>query len=313
MVTVAIAGGTGGVGRTIVEELVGQDKHQVLILSRKANKIPGLESVRVIEADYEDVASIKQSLQKHNVEVVISALALFTEESAKAQMNLIQAAIDSGSVKRFMPSEYGVNYSHPGVLDFHPAAKWWLDAADLLRSSHLDFTRVMFGWFSDYFGMPHCKSNMKPFKYALDFDNRKAALPGDGEASVTFLHSTDVAKYIAALLNEEKRWPEFSAFASDKLTWNKVVEIAERVTGEKWKVTYDPIDKLEQGQATLFEQPEGSYELPEDATRSMMAEFGVMAVKGIMDITGEGLRNDVFPEVHPITVETLMQKAWGSR
>lgn len=45
----------------------------------------------------------------------------------------------------------------------------------------------------------------------------------------------------------------------------------------------------------------------------MMAEFGVMAVKGIMDITGEGLRNDVFPEVHPITVEALMQKAWGSR
>ncbi|CAN9100944.1 unnamed protein product [Alternaria alternata] len=313
MVTVAIAGGTGGVGRTIIEELVGQDKHEVLILSRKANKIPGLESVRVIEADYEDVASVKQSLQKHNVEVVISALALFTEESAKAQMNLIQAAIDSGSVKRFMPSEYGVNYSHPGVLEFHPAAKWWLDAADLLRSSHLDFTRVMFGWFSDYFGMPHCKSNMKPFKYALDFDNRKAALPGDGKASVTFLHSTDVAKYIAALLDEEKRWPEFSAFASDKLTWNKVVETAERVTGEKWEVTYDPIDKLEQGQATLFEQPEGSYALPEDATRSMMAEFGVMAVKGIMDITGEGLRNDVFPEVHPITVEALMQKAWGSR
>jgi nucleoside-diphosphate-sugar epimerase len=261
-------------------------------------------------------------------------LALFTEESAKAQMNLIQAAIDSGSVKRFMPSEYGVNYSHPGVLEFHPAAKWWLDAADLLRSSHLDFTRVMFGWFSDYFGMPHCKSNMKPFKYALDFDNRKAALPGDGKASVTFLHSTDVAKYIAALLDEEKRWPEFSAFASDKLTWNKVVETAERVTGksslatiswifraklttgiigEKWEVTYDPIDKLKQGQATLFEQPEGSYGLPEDATRSMMAEFGVMAVKGIMDITGEGLRNDVFPEVHPITVEALMQKAWGSR
>ncbi|CAN9293890.1 unnamed protein product [Alternaria alternata] len=297
MVTVAIAGGTGGVGRTIVEELVGQDKHEILILSRKANKIPGLESVRVIEADYEDVASVKESLKKHNVDVVISALALFTEESAKAQMNLIQAAIDSGSVKRFMPSEYGVNYSHPGVLEFHPAAKWWLDAADLLRSSHLDFTRVMFGWFSDYFGMPHCKT----------------ALPGDGKASVTFLHSTDVAKYIAALLDEEKRWPEFSAFASDKLTWNKVVETAERVTGEKWEVTYDPIDKLEQGQATLFEQPEGSYGLPEDATRSMMAEFGVMAVKGIMDITGEGLRNDVFPEVHPITVEALMQKAWGSR
>jgi nucleoside-diphosphate-sugar epimerase len=192
----------------------------------------------------------------------------------------------------------------------------------------------MFGWLSDYFGMPHHKSNMKPFKYALDFDNRRAALPGDGEASVTFLHSTDVAKYIAALLDEGKRWPEFSAFASDKLTWNKVVKIAESVTGKeslltilwslramlmvvfvgtKWEITYDPIEKLEQGQATLFKQPNGSYLLPEDAIRGMVAEYGVMAVKGIMDITGDGLRNDVFPEVHPITVEALMQKAWGAK
>jgi len=83
--------------------------------------------------------------------------------------------------------------------------------------------------------------------------------------------------------------------------------------GAKWEVTYDPIDKLEQGQATLLEQPEDSYELPEDVTRAMVAEWGVMAVKGVMDITREGLRNDVFPDVHPITVEALMQKAWGSR
>lgn len=83
--------------------------------------------------------------------------------------------------------------------------------------------------------------------------------------------------------------------------------------GAKWEVTYDPIDKLEQGQATLLEQPEDSYELPEDATRAMVAEWGVMTVKGAMDITRVGLRNDVFPDVHPITVEALMQKAWGSR
>ena len=34
MVTVAVAGGTGGIGRTIVEELVRQGKHQVVILIR---------------------------------------------------------------------------------------------------------------------------------------------------------------------------------------------------------------------------------------------------------------------------------------
>lgn len=37
MVTVAVAGGTGGIGRTIVEELVSQQKHKLLILGRKVN------------------------------------------------------------------------------------------------------------------------------------------------------------------------------------------------------------------------------------------------------------------------------------
>lgn len=35
MVIVAVAGGTGGVGRTIVEGIVATGRHQVKILSRK--------------------------------------------------------------------------------------------------------------------------------------------------------------------------------------------------------------------------------------------------------------------------------------
>ena len=34
MAIVAVAGGTGGVGRTIVEALVQQAKHQVILLTR---------------------------------------------------------------------------------------------------------------------------------------------------------------------------------------------------------------------------------------------------------------------------------------
>jgi hypothetical protein len=45
----------------------------------------------------------------------------------------------------------------------------------------------------------------------------------------------------------------------------------------------------------------------------MMAEFGVMAVKGVMDVSGQGLRNNAFPAVQPIPVEALIRKAWGSQ
>ncbi|CAO2652623.1 Nn.00g009060.m01.CDS01 [Neocucurbitaria sp. VM-36] len=311
MVTIAVAGGTGGIGRTIVDELVRQGKHNVLILSRKVSTIVGLESVPVLEANYSDLAAVKKLLQDHNIEVVISALALFTENSAKAQMNLINAVIESGTVKRFIPSEYGINYSHPGLLEFHPAAKWWVDAAEVLRNSHVEFTRIIFGWLLDHYGFPHCKSHMKPFKFAVDFDNRRAALPGDGNTPVTFLHSVDIAKYVAALIDEVQKWPEISAFASDRMSWNELVKVAEKVTGEKWDITYEPLEKLERGEATLFEQPESSYDLPKDEAKHMVAEFGIMAVKGVMDVSGEGIRNKEFPEVKPVSVDDVIKEAWG--
>lgn len=279
--------------------------------------------------DYSDTEVVQKTLQEHNVEVVISALALFAEESAKAQMDLINAAINAGSVKRFIPSEYGINYSHPGLIEFHPAAKWWLDAADVLRDSHLDFTRIIFGWLSDHYGYPKRTSHMKPFNFAVDFSNRRAALPGDGNAAVTYLHSVDIAKYVAALIDDEKKWPETSAFASDKLTWNELIKLAEEVMGElllyrlrrvansyfspgeKWTVTYEPLEKLEKGEATVLPQPPDSYDFTEDAARAMIAEFGIMAVKGVMDVSREGLRNEDYPQVKPISVRKILEDGWG--
>lgn len=39
MVVVAVAGGTGAVGRSIVEALVSQAKHEVIVLSRTVRHI----------------------------------------------------------------------------------------------------------------------------------------------------------------------------------------------------------------------------------------------------------------------------------
>lgn len=92
---------------------------------------------------------------------------------------------------------------------------------------------------------------MNPFKFAVDFENRVAALPGDGNVPVTFLHSIDIAKYVAALIDDEKKWPETSAFASDKMSWNELVKLSEDIMGKfsiqfsnlpsinHWKQKYD--------------------------------------------------------------------------
>ncbi|KAJ5275589.1 hypothetical protein N7505_004134 [Penicillium chrysogenum] len=305
MVKVAVAGGTGGVGRTIVEELLRQDKHNVIILSRKSTPLPGLPSVPVSAIDYDDIASVATFLREHSVDVVISTLSLFTEEVGKAQMNLIQAAIESSAVNRFIPSEFAFNYSHPGLLDFHAAAQMRIDAADLLRSSHVDFTRFVFGWMLDTWNPVRAKSHMPPMSWVLDFENRRARIPGDGKAPLTLLHSFDLAKFVAALLDEESRWPETSAFAGDRITFNEVVELAESIMGQKWEVTYEPVSRLEKKDVVVFEQPEGSYDFGE-RLRDVTAEFGLIVVKDMMDASVDGLRNMDFTNLLPYDIDSFL-------
>lgn len=181
MTKVAIAGGTGGVGRTILEELIRQKKHDVVVLSRKVclrnaahlaahrsltrtqdTKIKGYESVPILAVDYSDANSTAATLQEHNIGTIISALSLFTEEVGEAQMRLIQAAIDSNVVKRFVPSEFAFNYLRPGLRDFHDSAQMQIDAAGKLRDSHVEFTRFVFGWILDTWNPASAKTNMPP-------------------------------------------------------------------------------------------------------------------------------------------------------
>lgn len=313
MPTIAVAGGTGGIGKAVVEELVRQGKYHVVILSRKASQtpIPGL-SVEAIAADYTNPTALKDLLIKHNVETVISALMLATDESSQAQLNLINASITSGTVKTFIPSEYGIHYT-PALAEFHPPTKYWLDASAALKASNLRYTSVILGWLLDYHGFPRVPSHMKPFIYVLDFANRRAVLPGDGTGLVSVLHSSDVARYIAAML-EQDVWPEVSAFASDCMSWGEMVGVAEEIMGEKWDVSYDSVETMEKGKGHLFEQPEGSYEgFSDEELRQMASEFGLMAVNGVMDVTGNGTRNAEFPDIKPITIREIVQKAWGKK
>jgi hypothetical protein len=83
--------------------------------------------------------------------------------------------------------------------------------------------------------------------------------------------------------------------------------------GTTWDVTYDPIEKLEKGEVTVLEQPAGSMELPGKVLRHFWTEFGIMAHKGLMDVTTEGLRNSEFPEIKPMTVREVVTAAWGSK
>jgi hypothetical protein len=77
-------------------------------------------------------------------------------------------------------------------------------------------------------------------------------------------------------------------------------------------VHYDSVSALEQGQATMLPQPEGApTEEDYPGMREMVSEFGLMAIRGVLDVSGVGLRNGEFPQIKPMGVEEVVERAWG--
>jgi hypothetical protein len=123
---VAVAGGTGKLGRALVEELVAHGGYKVLVLSRevglfqhlgdrtrlanapKANAQKAKElGVEIVVADYHYVDSVVKTLEASNIDTVISTLG--STFGPDLELALIQATEKSKTTKRYIPSIWGIS------------------------------------------------------------------------------------------------------------------------------------------------------------------------------------------------------------
>jgi hypothetical protein len=64
----------------------------------------------VLAIDYSSPKAIGELLERNGINTVISCLTLATEEASDAQLRLIEGAAKASTVRRFAPSEYGIDY-----------------------------------------------------------------------------------------------------------------------------------------------------------------------------------------------------------
>lgn len=125
MVVVAIIGGTGAVGKTLVDALNASEKHNVIVFARKVcscaagnrvydlatyhrAQIPrGGSAAPVFAVDYTDVERLTKALEENNVHTVISTIVMMDPTAAKAEANFVEAAAKSSPTKRFVASNWG--------------------------------------------------------------------------------------------------------------------------------------------------------------------------------------------------------------
>ncbi|WYZ35333.1 hypothetical protein EsH8_I_001609 [Colletotrichum jinshuiense] len=308
MVNVAIAGGTGGVGRSIVDALKDDPRHNTIILSRKSPT--GVDfGVPVVIVDYNG-NDLHTVLEKYEISTVISALALHIIGVGQSQINLIQAADRSKSTKRFISSSWAVRPSTT-YFDLLPHGFQHIQSYNELEKTNLEWTSFNVGWFLEYYGMPHVETYMQQTTFVVDMANRHASIPGDGKQMMTFTYTKDVAKYVVEALGL-RVWDRTTYVIGDKMTWEEFVKIAEEARGgEKFKVTYDSVRKLKAGEITELPGQISAYSyFPKKWAQRLYSVFGFWVTEGVFDFPEDKALNKHFPLIEVTKVKDMLQAAW---
>jgi uncharacterized protein YbjT (DUF2867 family) len=296
MVTVAVAGGTTGIGSNIVREIVATKKHQVVVLSRSEQPNLETEGVSVRVVDYTSPEGLKSALR--GVHTVISCIWSFGLDFGPSQLALLRAAQDAG-VKRFVPSDWATD-KYDAVSAYAAKATVWNAVAE----SGLEYTRFINGIWMNLWGLgtPHDEakalSGYSGPPFLIDLKKRTALIPGDGSQKVVFTNMRDVGKFVAASL-DLKQWDHDSKIAGDRKSYGELVELAERITRVSFEKTYCPESQIK---SVLAGNP--------DPEQLFFHQFMQLIVEGELDFINPNV-NSKFPEIKPTTAEEYLTKYWA--
>ncbi|UKZ68351.1 uncharacterized protein TrAtP1_009390 [Trichoderma atroviride] len=324
MVHVAVAGGTGHVGRAIVQGLIDSQEHQVYVFTRKPTSVfDHLPAVNIIVISYDGQDEIQNVLDKHEIEVVLSTVSPAGSAAFDAQVRLIRACSNSESVKRFAPSEYLIDLEREEEYQpFMPMLTFQRNIVKELRSHpNLEWTLFHNGYFMDYFGQPWAPTTMPSEVPFVDIEACQATIPGSGDDLAVWTHTTDVAKFVSrAISMKPGTWKEHSWIIGDKASLHEILRAAEKARGTKFRVAYDSVEKLKGGEVTpipgnkahaaLYSTPEfDAYPL----VLSMFAGIGTAIVSGHLDVPESESLNAEFPDIKTIKVVEFIEECWTGK
>jgi putative NADH-flavin reductase len=225
---VAIAGATGNLGPSIVNELVNQG-FEVTVLSSSGNTSSLPSAVKVIKVDYSSQDSLISALRGQ--EAFISAIPKHEEQPA-----LIDAAIAAG-VQRFIPSEFGSNIIGNDKVRALPVFAGKLKTQEYLRAKQdkISHTFLINGLFLDWGLSIGWLANLKG----------KTDINDNGDSVHSFTLLADIAKAVAGILKHPEETKNRGVYVqSAALSQNQVLEIAQKVKPE-FKAETQQVDLAE--------------------------------------------------------------------
>ncbi|KAI6082307.1 NAD(P)-binding protein [Hypoxylon rubiginosum] len=248
---VAVIGASGNLGKDVVQELL-KAGFEVTAFAREGSESKFPADVTVKRVDYQSVESLTSALDGQDA--VVSTIATV---AVGGQTTLVDAAI-SAKVRRFIPSEFGINTRIVGGTAIGNILQGKVKTLDYIISKSQEnpwftWTGISSGIFFDW--------GLKFGTVGFNKSTKTATIYDSGNEYVQASNLPFLGRVIAAVLSQpEKTANQYLSVASFNPSQNQILEIVEAKTGEKWKVEHAStaeqekigLDKLSKGDYSAF-------------------------------------------------------------
>jgi len=198
-----------------------------------------LEELRRLGMDIKsfDLASGEQALADlfQNYRTVLNCTGFVTGPGT--QMKITRAVLEAG-VERYFPWQFGVDYDIVGRGSGQPVFDEQYEVRNLLRGqADTEWVIVSTGMFTSFL--------FEPAFDVVNLDRRTVHGLGGWETKVTVTTPEDVGKLtIAILLAEPRITNEIVYVAGDTISYGRLAQVVEQVSGQAFEKTEWTLDKL---------------------------------------------------------------------
>lgn len=238
---VLIVGGSGYIGRRMVKaslaeghptyvlrrpEAVGLDIDKLqLLLSFKE------QGARLIDGSFSDHQSLVNAVKQADIVICTMSGVHFRSHNILLQLKLVDAIKEAGNIKRFLPSEFGIDPARmghalePGRVTFDEK----MTVRKAIEEAKIPFTYVSANCFGGYF-----VGNLSQMGTLIP-PTQKVSLYGDGNVKAVYMDEDDIATYTIKTLDDPRTLNKtlYLRPPDNILSQRQLVEMWEKLSGNK--------------------------------------------------------------------------------
>jgi nucleoside-diphosphate-sugar epimerase len=237
---VLVVGGTGYIGKRIVKASL-EEGHPTYVIQRPEvgldiDKLQMLlsfkkEGAHLLEASFNNHQSLVNAVKMVDVVICTMSGVHFRSHNLLLQLKLVEAIKEAGNVKRFLPSEFGMdparmgNAMEPGRVTFDEK----MEIRKAIEEAKIPYTYVVANCFAGYFvGNLSQMCTLTPPK-------DRVLLYGDGNVKAVFMDEYDIARYTIKTIDDTRTLNKTLNIRPPEniLSQRELVDLWEELTGKK--------------------------------------------------------------------------------